>query len=137
MARVTVEDCVLKVPNRFELVVLSAQRARHIAAGAPLLVDRDNDKNPVVSLREIADTDIDLEAIKTSVVTGFRHHLPSDDLEEDELSDLFEQETRAFQGAAFASTGLTEKDAEDDLNEEDDESKDFIGGDVDPESDDE
>ena len=55
MARVTVEDCVDKVPNRFELVMLAAHRARSLAAGAPLTVDRDNDKNPVVALREIAD----------------------------------------------------------------------------------
>ena len=55
MARVTVEDCVDKVPNRFELVMLAAHRAREIASGAPLTMDRDNDKNPVVSLREIAD----------------------------------------------------------------------------------
>lgn len=103
MARVTVEDCVLKVPNRFELVVLAAQRARHITAGSPLLVDRDNDKNPVVSLREIADTDLDLDMLKSSVVTGFRQHLPSDDLEEDEISDLFEQETRALQASAFSN----------------------------------
>ena len=55
MARVTVEDCVEKVPNRFNLVLLSAHRARAISAGSPLIVDRDNDKNPVVALREIAD----------------------------------------------------------------------------------
>jgi DNA-directed RNA polymerase subunit omega len=55
MARVTVEDCVDKVPNRFELVMLAAHRAREIAAGAPLTIDRDNDKNPVVALREIAE----------------------------------------------------------------------------------
>ncbi|MEM9871950.1 MAG: DNA-directed RNA polymerase subunit omega, partial [Pseudomonadota bacterium] len=55
MARVTVEDCVDKVPNRFELVMLAAHRAREISSGAPITVDRDNDKNPVVSLREIAD----------------------------------------------------------------------------------
>ncbi|MCB1357625.1 MAG: DNA-directed RNA polymerase subunit omega, partial [Maritimibacter sp.] len=55
MARVTVEDCVDKVPNRFDLVMLAAHRAREISAGSPLTVDRDNDKNPVVALREIAD----------------------------------------------------------------------------------
>ena len=55
MARVTVEDCVDKVPNRFELVMLASHRAREISSGSPLTVDRDNDKNPVVSLREIAD----------------------------------------------------------------------------------
>jgi len=64
MARVTVEDCIEKVENRFDLVLLAAHRARQIASGAPLLVDRDRDKNPVVSLREIADGElkpIDLE----------------------------------------------------------------------------
>ena len=59
MARVTVEDCVLKVPNRFDLVMLSAQRARDISAGATLTVERDNDKNPVVALREIAEATVD------------------------------------------------------------------------------
>ena len=61
MARVTVEDCVEKVPNRFSLVLLAAHRARAISAGAPLLVDRDNDKNPVVALREIADDVVDAD----------------------------------------------------------------------------
>ena len=60
MARVTVEDCVVKVPNRFELVLLAAQRAREITSGAPLSIDRDDDKNPVVALREIADETGDL-----------------------------------------------------------------------------
>ena len=69
MARVTVEDCVEKVPNRFALVLLSAHRARGISAGAALLVDRDNDKNPVVALREIADeTVIPADLLETVVV---------------------------------------------------------------------
>ncbi len=55
MARVTVEDCVVKIPNRFDLVLLSAQRARAVSAGAPLTIERDNDKNPVIALREIAE----------------------------------------------------------------------------------
>ena len=63
MARVTVEDCVQKVPNRFELVLLAAQRARNISRGEELTVDRDNDKNPVVALREIADETIELPRI--------------------------------------------------------------------------
>ena len=58
MARVTVEDCVDKVPNRFELVLLAAQRARQIASGAPILVERDNDKNPVIALRELAEEEL-------------------------------------------------------------------------------
>jgi DNA-directed RNA polymerase subunit omega len=69
MARVTVEDCVEKVPNRFSLVLLSAHRARAISAGATLLVDRDNDKNPVCALREIADDVVDHEALKEHLIT--------------------------------------------------------------------
>ena len=69
MARVTVEDCVDKVPNRFELVMLAAHRAREIQAGSPATVDRDNDKNPVVALREIADDVVDHEGLKEHLIT--------------------------------------------------------------------
>ena len=69
MARVTVEDCIEKVPNRFSLVLLAAHRARGISAGSPLLVDRDNDKNPVVALRELADDMVDPEELKESLIT--------------------------------------------------------------------
>jgi DNA-directed RNA polymerase subunit omega len=82
MARVTVEDCVLKVPNRFELVLLAAQRAREITAGAPLTLDRDDDKNPVVALREIADETIGLDHLKGSVVRGMQKHVEIDEPEE-------------------------------------------------------
>ena len=82
MARVTVEDCIEKVPNRFELVLLAAHRARNISAGASLLLDRDNDKNPVVALREIAEDKLDLDALGESLVTGLQRVIPSD--EEDE-----------------------------------------------------
>ena len=68
MARVTVEDCVLKVPNRFELVLLAAQRARNISRGESLTVDRDNDKNPVVALREIADSTVPLDGLQEDLV---------------------------------------------------------------------
>jgi DNA-directed RNA polymerase subunit omega len=82
MARVTVEDCVLKVPNRFELVLFAAQRAREITAGGPLTVDRDDDKNPVVALREIADETIELDHLKTAVVRGMQKHVEIDEPEE-------------------------------------------------------
>ena len=72
MARVTVEDCVEKVPNRFSLVLLAAHRARAVSAGAPLLVDRDNDKNPVVALREIADDVVDGDELKESVIASLQ-----------------------------------------------------------------
>jgi DNA-directed RNA polymerase subunit omega len=82
MARVTVEDCVVKVPNRFELVLLAAQRAREITSGAPLTLDRDDDKNPVVALREIADETVGLDNLKDSVVRGMQKHVEMDEPEE-------------------------------------------------------
>jgi len=82
MARVTVEDCVLKVPNRFELVLLAAQRAREITSGAPLTLDRDDDKNPVIALREIAEDTVGLEHLRGSVVRGMQKHVEIDEPEE-------------------------------------------------------
>lgn len=83
MARVTVEDCVLKVPNRFELVMMAAQRAREVASGAPLSIDRDNDKNPVVALREIADETVSLDGLKNSLVKGHQKVVEADEPEEE------------------------------------------------------
>ncbi|TXH38342.1 MAG: DNA-directed RNA polymerase subunit omega [Rhodospirillaceae bacterium] len=83
MARVTVEDCVLKIPNRFDLVMLAAQRAREILAGASLTVERDNDKNPVVALREIADETVSLDNLSNNLVTGLQRHIENDEPEED------------------------------------------------------
>ena len=82
MARVTVEDCVIKVPNRFELVLLAGQRAREITAGAPLALDRDDDKNPVVALREIADEVVQLEHLRDGLVRGMQKHVELDEPEE-------------------------------------------------------
>ncbi len=83
MARVTVEDCVMKVPNRFDLVMVAAQRAREISAGAQLTLERDNDKNPVVALREIADESVNISALSESVVTGLQKHVENDEPEEE------------------------------------------------------
>ena len=82
MARVTVEDCVVKVPNRFELVLLAAQRAREITSGAPLSLDRDDDKNPVVALREIAEDTVELNHLQESLVRGMQKHVEMDEPEE-------------------------------------------------------
>src|SRR5438094_1377226 len=82
MARVTVEDCVVKVPNRFELVLLAAQRAREITSGAPLSLDRDDDKNPVVALREIAEDTVALDHLQESLVRGMQKHVEMDEPEE-------------------------------------------------------
>jgi DNA-directed RNA polymerase subunit omega len=83
MARVTVEDCVLKVPNRFDLVMVAAQRAREVSAGAQLTIDRDNDKNPVVALREIAEGTVNLDDLSNAVVTGLQKHVENDEPEEE------------------------------------------------------
>ena len=90
MARVTVEDCVSKIPNRFQLVVLAGQRARDIAAGSELLVDRDEDKNPVVALREIAEDKVAPEDLMEAVVTGLQRHADTDELEEESDENLSE-----------------------------------------------
>jgi DNA-directed RNA polymerase subunit omega len=82
MARVTVEDCVLKVPNRFELVLVAAQRAREITAGAQLTLDRDDDKNPVVALREIADDTVPLDRLQDSLIRSMQKHVEIDEPEE-------------------------------------------------------
>jgi DNA-directed RNA polymerase subunit omega len=83
MARVTVEDCVEKVPNRFNLVLLAAHRSRAISAGAGLLVDRDNDKNPVVALREIADDVVDSDALREGLITSLQRVDEHSDAEEE------------------------------------------------------
>lgn len=119
MARVTVEDCVQKIPNRFELVMLAAQRGRDISSGSALTVDRDNDKNPVVALREIAESTVDTEALGAALIQSLRKHVETEEPEEeggfgtgetDLLSELMQNE---------AAAGVPDEDAE--LDEELDE----------------
>ena len=88
MARVTVEDCVDKVPNRFDLVMLAAHRARSISDGAPITVDRDNDKNPVVALREIADETMSSEDLREQAIESHQRHIEVDEPEEDNMALL-------------------------------------------------
>jgi DNA-directed RNA polymerase subunit omega len=95
MARVTVEDCIEKVPNRFRLVLLAAHRARNISAGSALTIDRDKDKNPVVALREIADETLDMDSLKDSLVNGLQRVLPSED-EEEAAKEETRQEVEAL-----------------------------------------
>ena len=89
MARVTVEDCIEKIPNRFDLVLAAAQRARHISTGNPLTIDRDNDKNPVVALREIADETIDPDKLRDDIVNGLQK-LTNNEIIEDEEDEILE-----------------------------------------------
>ena len=106
MARVTVEDCVVRVPNRFELVLVAAQRAREITAGAQLTLDRDDDKNPVVALREIADDTVPVDKLQDSLIRGMQKHV-----EIDEPEEAPELEPSLF-GVAEAALGLPGDDVE-------------------------
>ena len=101
MARVTVEDCIEKLPNRFELVLMSAHRARMISQGAPLTLDRDNDKNPVVALREIGDATIDVEDLREDYVHSMQKHVEVDE-PEDSAVPLLTDGQAADQGAGAA-----------------------------------
>lgn len=104
MARVTVEDCVLKVPNRFELVMKAAQRARDISSGASLTVERDNDKNPVVALREIADETVSLDELGNALIQGLQKQSEQDEPEE----DIVEFDTPVMPAAADQVLGQDE-----------------------------
>ncbi len=95
MARVTVEDCVLKVPNRFELVLLAAQRARNISRGEQLTIDRDNDKNPVVALREIAEETVALPALEQDLVKSLSR-VPEPEPVDEEVMDLIPTDQNIF-----------------------------------------
>ncbi len=119
MARVTVEDCVLKVPNRFELVLVAGQRAREITAGAPLTLDRDDDKNPVVALREIAEDTVPLERLQDSLIRGMQKHVEIDEPEETiELESNLFGVTEALGVAGLAGDVEAEPSEEDELAED-------------------
>ena len=106
MARVTVEDCVDKIPNRFDLVLLAAQRAREISGGAELTIERDRDKNPVVALREIADETVKPKHLHESVIQGLQRVLPEDEEEADEIGSL-SQSAEAMRLSAAAPARST------------------------------
>ncbi|HEY8964553.1 MAG TPA: DNA-directed RNA polymerase subunit omega [Alphaproteobacteria bacterium] len=118
MARVTVEDCILEVPNRFELVMLAAQRARKIGTGAALTLDRDNDKNPVVALREIAEKTIVTDELKEDLTQSYQKvHLNEDD--EPNLAEMMDAEEQALADNAKLTAEADDLDA--DADDEDEE----------------
>src|SRR5579864_8297748 len=117
MARVTVEDCVLKIPNRFELVLLASQRSRDIAAGGTLTVERDNDKNPVVALREIAEESIPLDNLQNALIKGMQKHVEIDEPEEDTEIEIGAQQWPTDLAPA-AGTEDEEGSLEEELNED-------------------
>ena len=104
MARVTVEDCVDKIPNRFDLVMLASHRAREISSGSSIAVDRDNDKNPVVALREIADEMHSADELRERLIESNQTQIEVDEPEEDSMAMLM--------------GGETDEPAEDDMSEE-------------------
>lgn len=132
MARVTVEDCIEKLPNRFELVMVAAQRARRIGTGAPLTVDRDNDKNPVVALREIAEETVDVSELKEDLIRGKQRIIALDDDSEDVIDSMDgEQEWSILAAQAEGAS----RDADDDDMDDEEEGglEDLAGGDFDDE----
>ncbi len=114
MARVTVEDCVVRIPNRFELVMLAAHRARDIAAGANLTIERDNDKNPVVALREIADETIPIDQMRENLIKGMQKLVEVDEPEEEEMDELAAQQLAAAEGELAVVPAAEEDGDEDD-----------------------
>ena len=128
MARVTVEDCIQKVPNRFELVLLAARRAREISAGASLTVPRDNDKNPVIALREISEDTLSLDTIRENIIKSMKKNNFVDENEtelEEELQDVIHSETHWAHAQALGSEAEEfDLDADNDAEEEDDEEED-------------
>lgn len=100
MARVTVEDCITKIPNRFDLVISAAQRSRQLSSGAPLSIERGNDKNPVAALREIAEESINIEALRDSAIASYRQH-PDAEPQEEEFAELLAQESTSSKHSAI------------------------------------
>ena len=126
MARVTVEDCIDKLDNRFELVMIAARRARMLSSGAELTVERDNDKNCVVALREIAEETIDVLEIEENLVQGLQKYVEPDEPDESEM-DLLSTEDEFGEDAAvnIAAIGVTpdgskKPNFDDNIEEEDD-----------------
>ena len=106
MARVTVEDCIDKIPNRYELLMVAAQRAKDIASGAPITVARDNDKNTVVALREIADETVSIEELQKSLVMGLQKYVEVEEPEEEELEIMAAEKELSDLDDQFAGLSL-------------------------------
>ena len=110
MARVTVEDCVEKVPNRYELLMVAAQRAKDIEQGAPLRVERDNDKNSVVALREIAEDKVSIEELQRSLVLNLQKYVEVEEPQEEEIEIVAAEKELAGIDAQFDPSMLLDTD---------------------------
>ncbi|MDC0970277.1 DNA-directed RNA polymerase subunit omega [Alphaproteobacteria bacterium] len=127
MARVTVEDCIEKIPNRFDLVIAAAQRSREISNGMPIEIDRDNDKNPVVSLREIACDAVDAESLHERFIRSMQKNLINEDKNSEEELSLEEEfaaylnESKSPESAdktLFPQVNISNEDSFEDISEE-------------------
>ncbi len=147
MARVTVEDCIDKIPNRYELLMVAAQRAKDLSTGAPLMVARDNDKNSVVALREIAEERVSIEDLQHSLVMGLQKYVEVEEPEEEELEILAAEKELAELDEQFsgllpqaeledsmqihgADEDAMDLDADDELDTDGDFADDFVGDDA-------
>jgi len=111
MARITVEDCVDKFPSRFELVLVASQRARELHSGEPPTIDKDNDKNTVIALREIADTTIPIEKMKENLIEGFQKVTINDEEDENlEIKSLEEKNDEPNEELISDSNSQTEEE---------------------------
>jgi len=110
MARVTVEDCVERIPNRFDLVMTAAQRSREISAGAQITLERDNDKNPVVALREIADETVEIVQLQESLVRSLQKVADMDEPEEDDQVELMAGQSMAEEGGEATAVPVDSED---------------------------
>jgi DNA-directed RNA polymerase subunit omega len=119
MARVTVEDCIRKVPNRFDLVLLASQRGRQIISGSPLTISKNNDKNPVIALREIAEGTVSLDDLQESLIQGLQKHLRADEPEEEYLELLSEE--HSFAGESHRQTEIDGLALDDEMSDDDEE----------------
>ncbi len=136
MARVTVEDCVEKVPNRYELLMVAAQRAKDIEAGSPLQVERDNDKNAVVALREIAEGKVSIEELQKSLVMNLQKYVEVEEPEEEELEIMAAEKELSGLDNQFDSSMLLDSDLGDSMQIHDgDDSLDDTDGDLDTDDD--
>lgn len=113
MARVTVEDCVDKIPNRYELLMVAAQRAKDIESGSPLQVERDNDKNSVVALREIAEGKVSIEELQKSLVLNLQKYVEVEETEEEELEIIAAEKELAELDSQFDSSMILDSDLND------------------------
>lgn len=147
MARVTVEDCIDKIPNRYELLMVAAQRAKDISSGAPITVARDNDKNPVIALREIAEEKVNIEELQKSLVMGLQKYVEVEEPQEEEIEIMAAEKELAGLDEQFSNIMLDNEMADNmqvhgedddalDLDADDDADLDIDSGDDDLDLDD-